>query len=208
MATKGNGERYLFLRDNVGYDGPGCLMWPGPRNPNGYAMLGFEGRMYWAHRLMCELVNGPPPEGHEASHSCGNGKHGCVDPRHLTWKTKSQNGFDRRRHGTTTTNKYGPRGKIMPEQAAQIRALAGQMTQADLAARFGVSEPTIRDILKGKTHRTDRPRRAMTTDEEKKLRLLLQRRTPLPEIASNFGLPVSIIYRRVYRIRKKDAARA
>lgn len=145
-------RNYKFLEDNINHGGPDCLIVPFYRNPNGYAMLSHKGKMRWAHRLMCEMAHGPAPYGHEAAHSCGNGKLGCVHPMHLSWKTKSENSFDRRRHGTSTTNKWGSRGKIRPEHAAQIRALAGRMTQTAIAQRFGISAPTVRDILKRRTH--------------------------------------------------------
>src|SRR3972149_10759839 len=98
---KGRGKAYLFLLKQIGLEDGPCLIWPFSTNGTGYGRLGVDGKGYYAHRYMCELVNGPPPTpDHEASHDCGNGHLGCVHPRHLEWKTASENHLDRRRHGT------------------------------------------------------------------------------------------------------------
>jgi hypothetical protein len=39
---------------------------------------------------MCELIHGPAPEGHEASHLCEDNWL-CVSPDHLLWETKREN---------------------------------------------------------------------------------------------------------------------
>lgn len=133
------------------YSGDDCLTWPLGRDNHGYGQCGHRGMFFKAHRRMCELVCGPCPSGaHQASHSCGNGHLGCVNPRHLSWKTRSENQLDRRTHGTATTNPLGRRGKITPAIAEEIRSLQGRMTQQQIATSFGVSKPTVRRIFSGK----------------------------------------------------------
>lgn len=150
---KGEGEAVTFLRDNVGYDADGCLEWPFSTMPTGYACFGYLGKSLYAHRFMCELVKGPPPSPlHEAAHSCGRGKFGCVDPRHLSWKTATENALDSAKHGTQARNPWGNTGKITRNQVAEIWALKGRETQAETGARFGVSASTIRDIYLGRSH--------------------------------------------------------
>lgn len=153
-ANKGKGKAIAFLREHVNdADGP-CLTWPMFRNPNGYGMFGVNGGHYWAHRYMCELANGPAPIGHEAAHSCGRGKDGCVHPKHLSWKTKSGNLHDAKAHGTHPGGRWGNKGQLTPAQVIEIRNLKGQKTQAEIAAMFGIKEPTLRDIFSGRTYRT------------------------------------------------------
>lgn len=41
-------------------------------------------------RVVCELIHGPAPEGHEASHLCLDAWC-CVNPDHLLWETKKEN---------------------------------------------------------------------------------------------------------------------
>lgn len=151
--NRGSGKAAAFLRDNVNFAGDECLTWPFSTAPTGYGMLGHLGEQLYAHRYMCELVNGPPPSPtHEAAHSCGRGKFGCVDPRHLSWKTPTENALDSKGHGTHARNQWGPMGKLSRNQIAEIWALKGRETQAKLAERFGVSASTIRDIYLGRTH--------------------------------------------------------
>ena len=134
----GNGKGIRFLRANVGYTGDDCLIWPLFRNPeHGRGMFGLNGKVLYAHRVMCELAHGRAPIGRpQASHSCGKGHLGCVNPRHLSWASNSDNQRDRRRHGTQRGAK-GNRTKLTNSQIYEIRQ--GKRTQAQLAKAFGVS---------------------------------------------------------------------
>lgn len=150
---KGMGEKAMWLKDRVNHDGAECLIWPFFRlpAPHGRGMLGYMGRQNYAHRLMCIFVHGDPPTPkHEAAHNCGNGHLGCVHPKHIEWKTRSQNQQDRKKHGTQAGNCNGPTGKLSFEAADEIRRLydSGAL-QRDLAERFGVTESAISKICKG-----------------------------------------------------------
>lgn len=150
----GMGKGIAFLRAHVNDVEGDCLIWPMSRNPNGYAQFSLKGTLYWTHRYMCELVNGPPPTSdHEAAHSCGRGKDGCVHPKHLSWKTKSGNMHDAIRHGRKGS-KWGTKGQLTPEQVIEIRGLKGQKTQVEIAKMFGIKPPTVRDIYLGRTYRS------------------------------------------------------
>lgn len=87
--NKGKGKVAQWLREHASHTGLNCLAYPFFRNQwTGYAQFGFEGKMLYAHRFMCELKNGPAPsDKHHAAHTCGNGHMGCVNPMHLAWKT-------------------------------------------------------------------------------------------------------------------------
>lgn len=137
----------LWLQEHVNYDGPDCLIWPWSRASTGYGQVPIERRVYRAHRVMCELVNGPAPTPrHEASHSCGRGHDACVHPKHLSWKTRSENRREREIHQRKPKNF---RYKLTPEKADEIRRLAGTMTNTALAEKYGVSRGCIRQIIKG-----------------------------------------------------------
>lgn len=147
------GRGMTFLRSLVGHDGDECVIWPMFRDPTtGYGRIGVRGkptsnRVGYAHRVMCELAHGKAPSPiHEVAHSCGRGRHGCVNPNHLGWKTRSENQLDRKAHGTATTNKYGRRGKLNEEQRREIRELRGKMTQIKIAALYGVHFETVSRI--------------------------------------------------------------
>ncbi len=88
--NKGKGKAFAFLQSLVGHVGDECVSWPFGRMHKGYGQLGHLGKSHKAHRMLCEMVYGPPPtDKHQATHSCGNGHLGCVNPNHLEWKTSS-----------------------------------------------------------------------------------------------------------------------
>jgi hypothetical protein len=138
-TTYGKGVAYNWLVQHKDFAGDDCLPWPFSRDSRvGRGLLGHEGKRYWAHRLMCILVHGEPPSPkHQASHSCGRGHEGCVNPRHLEWKTNSENQYDRRKHGTQMGG-IGTRTRLTPEQIAEMRALKGKMVRLEIAKKFGV----------------------------------------------------------------------
>lgn len=144
-SKRGQGECHKWLCDNAGYAGDECLIWPYFKNTEtGYGHLGFEGKQRYAHRLMCEMAHGPAPDDKPyCAHSCGNGHLGCVNPRHLSWKSVADNLLDRRDHGTVRANTNGHAGKLSVEQIAQIRALKGKKSQYALARMFGVKRAAI-----------------------------------------------------------------
>ena len=145
MGTRKN-TRKQWLLDRVGYDGDECLLWPFS-TVDGYGNLGIDGRQYYAHRYMCELVNGSPPSPkHHAAHECGNGPGGCVHPKHLNWKTPSENAQDR---NTQLENWTSKQGVLTPDDIAEIRALRGVVKQSDLAKKFNVSRGHIGAVMRG-----------------------------------------------------------
>lgn len=121
--------------------GDECLAWPFGRTEKGYPNLGGRGS---ATRIMCRLAHGDPPtERHQAAHSCGNGRGGCINPRHLRWATATENAADRVLHGTALIGAQHPCAKLTEAQVREIRALKGTAVQRVIGARFGVTQPTI-----------------------------------------------------------------
>lgn len=151
----GIGKGIRWIREHVNYSGDECLPWPLHRR-RGYGIFYHFSIRYQAHRYMCELVNGPQPSpSHETAHSCGNRE--CVNPKHLSWKTRSENQLDRRIHGTKSRPNWwkgdGAGSKLTGEQVAEIRALKGIKTQDELAAAFGCTHSNISHIQRGSTWR-------------------------------------------------------
>jgi hypothetical protein len=140
----GKSKTYRWLVDHKDHQGDECLIWPFCRNRvYGYGHLQHNRAKLYAHRVMCELVNGPAPsDAHQAAHNCGKGHDGCVHPSHLVWKTVSDNLRDRSEHGTF---KQGgkPRGVLTPKQIEAARLLKGRMPQNEIAEAFGVKRGTI-----------------------------------------------------------------
>ena len=205
MTTKGNGKTIQWLRDHVNHDGDYCLIWPFNRNPNGYGQLGYLGKSGYAHRMMCEMAHGPAPSPeHEAAHSCGNGHMGCAHPKHLSWKTRSENRRDCQQHGTQRRARSATEGRLTPAQVLGIRALKGKKTQAEIAFTFGVSEPTIRDIFLGRSHARPPKIKFYTPEEDAKIREAISLGYNMPQIAAFVGRPVGAVSGRVYRLGLKS----
>lgn len=138
-----------FYRDVVvPYDGDDCLIWPFTRLIDGRGQMGRK----LVHRVLCEAVHGPPPTPvHEAAHSCGNGRGGCVTKRHLSWKTPAENMMDKRSHGQIARGERGGSAKLTEADVLDIRRSQREFTAAELSKRFSVGESTIRMIWRRET---------------------------------------------------------
>lgn len=209
-ASNGNGKGIAFLRGLIGHRGDECVIWPLCRDSqNGYGRIGYLAKMHWAHRLMCQLAHGEPPTpGHEAAHSCGRGNEGCVNPAHLSWATKTRNQLDRRRHGTKSNAVWGWRGKLSEAQVEEIRALRGSFTQRAIAARFGISDATVRDIYSGKTRGADRMKNGsrITPDQVRGIASMRSTGSGYKEIAAKFGVSETTCYRICHGHRRQSIA--
>jgi hypothetical protein len=137
--------RQSFIRDvALSHDRDECLLWPYGRNSNGYGTFRLAGRMTYAHRHICRVVNGPAPTPkHQAAHSCGNGHLGCCNPHHLSWKTHAQNAADTIEHGRARL-----RSKLSDEIVRDIRQSSASLMT--LAAQYGVSKKTILNVRQRK----------------------------------------------------------
>ena len=112
-----------------------------------------KARFYGCIGSCTELVNGPAPEGHGSCSSCGRGKFGCVHPKHLSWKTPSENQYERRTHGTHG-KRHGVRYHLTPKDVAEIRDLKGFISQRDLGKIYDVAWQTIGNVQRGETWKT------------------------------------------------------
>ena len=143
---------YRYLRDVVlpYNDKDECLFWPFNKTSDGYGRIGIGGERVAVHRHVCEEVDGPPPtEKHEAAHSCGNGHLACVNPHHLSWKTRAENFADKLSHGTHNRGERNGYAKLTEEVVREIKALKGKMSQRDIARRFGASQQQVSKIQRG-----------------------------------------------------------
>lgn len=129
------------------FSGDECLAWPFSRTTYGYGEMRLSGRAVGAHRYICEASHGPAPSSqHQAAHSCGNGHLGCVNWRHISWKTPAENAADRAEHGTQVRGEDHPLSKLTEEDVLEIRTLTGIQTQRELAERFNVSITAVHHV--------------------------------------------------------------
>lgn len=134
-------DAMIWLEAHASHAGDDCLIWPFTRSEQrGYGWVFYKDQRLYAHRLMCEFVHGPAPaDKPQASHSCGNGHLGCVNPRHLSWKSNSENQLDRRQHGTVRPRPV----RLNALQIEAARLLKGRMTIEKIATMFGVKRGCI-----------------------------------------------------------------
>lgn len=138
------GDVSKFIRDvAIPCRSEKCLFWPFSLS-HGYAAVKNKS----VSRLVCEAVHGAPPsKRHEAAHSCGMGNRGCVNPTHLSWKTKKQNQRDRFEHGTDSSGERNAFAKLTEQQARAILLLTKhEFKVSDIARWFSVSPNTILGI--------------------------------------------------------------
>lgn len=148
------GEPLQFFNNAMANAKPGeCMIWPYAENGVGYGMLTIGGRFKLAHRAACEHRHGPPPSAkHEAAHSCGNGHKGCFSPFHVEWKTHAENNRDKIKHGTSLRGEQHNMAKLTDGDVIEIRRLrANGWKQEELAQKFGIKQPTISNILSGRS---------------------------------------------------------
>lgn len=148
LAHTKRGAAMEWLLAHANYQGDDCLKWPFPRCDDGYCAFQKERKKILAHRFMCLLAYGEPPTPkHESAHNCGNGHEGCLNPKHLRWATMAENKADELLHGTRNRGERNGQSKLTAMQVREILALAGTLSKAKIARRYGVSEGAIREIL-------------------------------------------------------------
>ncbi|MDX0227170.1 hypothetical protein RWA06_04625 [Sinorhizobium meliloti] len=134
------------------FDGSECLEWPYGKNGHGYGLVLVDGKNKGAHRYLCEISHGLAPTAeHEAAHSCGNGHLGCVNPRHLSWKTPDGNAADKITHGTHNRGSRNNMAKLSEEEVLGILSMKGEKSQTAIAKIYGVSRNQVSLIHRGKS---------------------------------------------------------
>lgn len=184
IEQPGNSPIMAWIRDHLTYPHDYCLIWPFARARQGYGSFGRADKYIYAHRYICELVHGAPPDGYQAAHSCGRGHEGCVNPRHLSWKSPADNQLDR-------VPRIG-RTKLNAAQALEIRNLKGREHVTETALWFGVTEANVRQIQSGKIWRDGSKWTSLPDDTVRTIRTSGARSA---ELAKRFGVHPSTIER-------------
>lgn len=130
----------------IGKSPGACWTWLGPTTPDGHGKLTFCGRDMLAHRWIWEQLFGPIPNGAVVYGTCAT--KGCVNPHHLA--------CDWQAHAC----RQSVQTKLLPAEAAEIRAAKGMLAVGALAARYGVSKRTVWDIWAGRSWARARKHRA------------------------------------------------
>lgn len=123
-----------------------CWEWQGcVQKHSGYGVVGRDYKVYYAHRIIWEIVYGNIPKGLHVLHKCDNQL--CCNPYHLYLGTPKNNARDRDTRGRYQT-------KILTtNQIATIKRTYNSFNDIPaLAQSFGVHPRTIYSIVHGNSH--------------------------------------------------------
>lgn len=133
----------------------GCWEWQGCRGRGGYGLWTDEGRLQPVHRVVYKRVVGPLIRGLVVMHDkCDNPP--CANPDHLLQGTQKKNITDMYLRGRQAD--FYPK-KLTPEEARALRDEARSIplytkgSNAALAAKYGISERSVREVRFGRTWR-------------------------------------------------------
>lgn len=149
-ADRGEPESFLWMAVESATND--CILWPFSLHDFGYGQINWYGKTHRVHALVCELVYGKRPlPKYESAHSCG--KRPCVNPRHLSWKSRSDNQMDRVPHGTSNRGQRQWNHVLSDQDVREIRILleTTDLSQSAIGKRYGVAPKTISDIHTRKT---------------------------------------------------------
>lgn len=139
------GTLNTWLKNAVNHVSDECLIWPFAKS-KGYGRMRLGGKSFAAHRTICILAHGEPPDPlHHAAHSCGN--RGCVNPKHLRWATPKENQTDMVNHGRSQRGEKNCSSKLSASDVRLIRdCLASGDSPRSIARQFSITQTTVRRI--------------------------------------------------------------
>lgn len=131
-----------------------CWIWTGCKSPKGYGRIadydGVRSQMRLAHCLSFEIHRGPIHSGLHVCHSCDNPP--CVNPDHLFLGTNRDNIDDKMAKGRQAKGSKVWNSKINDDIVREIRRRRAEGERPGrLAEEFGISGPTVSDLLHGRT---------------------------------------------------------
>lgn len=154
LDLKTTEERYEEKVDRSG--GPdACHPWTASCNKAGYGLFGHDGETLAARWAYKRFV-GPLGSNEQVRHTCDNPP--CQDRRHWLSGSNLDNQMDKleRNRQHRPSGRRNPKAVLTEDLVVAIRAEStgayGEQTR--LAAKYGVSQPTISSILRGATWRS------------------------------------------------------
>jgi HNH endonuclease len=134
-----------------------CWVWTANKHEDGYGRINVRKKVLTSHRIAWTLHFGEIPPGLCVMHRCDNPS--CCRVSHFQLGTHVENIHDRdakKRNGCYTKPEKMPRGnshgmaKITADMVISIRSAAGGLSQREIAARFGISQCNVSNIINRK----------------------------------------------------------
>ena len=127
----------------------GCWEWIGCRDPDGYGLMTYKGRVTRAHRLSFQVFKAPIEAGALILHHCDNPP--CINPAHLYAGDQMQNEADKRNRDRGPAGERNVKAKLIDEQIRAMRLMYaeanGTISKAAVGRAFGVSKSTSTRII-------------------------------------------------------------
>lgn len=120
-----------------------CWEWKGAKDKDGYAFVKFEGKQMRVTRVLTSA-----PKRSVVMHSCDNPS--CVNPDHLKVGTVEENNRDKKEKGRDKKGLQVHGAKLTDRQVKSI--FSSSKSVSSLAEKFSVTNGTIYNIKKGRTH--------------------------------------------------------
>lgn len=121
------------------------------RDGHGHVWDGGEKRLLRAHRVAWMLTNGAIPPDCIVRHSCDNPP--CCNPNHLLTGTHADNVRDRCSRGRSAhqQGEANGRARLTTADVVQIRQMATSMSKSQVAREFGITQPNVNAIVRGRS---------------------------------------------------------
>ena len=128
-----------------------CILWNGAVTEKGYGRTTFRRKRTLVHRREWIKARGEIPSGLLVCHHCDTPR--CINPDHLFLGTHADNARDCAAKGRKRrlAGEANPRAKLTNETVLAIRSIGAGEKQRDVAARFGVSQKVVWNVLRGKS---------------------------------------------------------
>lgn len=140
----------LFLKRVDKVCGP-CWIWKTGKDKDGYGFFNLRKKTYKAHRWSYEKFIGPIHSGMCICHKCDNPS--CVNPDHLFAGTTQENTADKVKKRRQAMGGAHGMSKITEDIVVEIIEMnnTGSFLQTDIAAKFGITNQQVNNILSGRS---------------------------------------------------------
>lgn len=135
-----------------------CWIWIGARNPGGYGNVRRDGRYQKAHRYCFSRWHAVNLDSAQyLAHSCDTPA--CVNPAHLRVASQREIMAECAAKNRIAFGRRSGNNKLTEQQVLDIRAnyVLCRVSQAELAERYSVSQPTVHHIVHGRYWRRALP---------------------------------------------------